>query len=87
MTRRRDIDVSSGSATLRWPCSQAVAVNGMVFLAGQTGGRGTSVGEQAAEAHNAFSASRWPATTTVITGRNGGPELEVEVIAVPGAAA
>jgi enamine deaminase RidA (YjgF/YER057c/UK114 family) len=37
MTRRRYIDVSSGSATLRWPCSQAVAVNGMVFLAGQTG--------------------------------------------------
>jgi enamine deaminase RidA (YjgF/YER057c/UK114 family) len=124
MTGRKDIDVSPGSATLRWPYSQAVAAGGLVLLAGQIGVRGTTIAEQAAEAyrrvghylaeagatpddvvketiylvdnalladvakvHNAFYSSHWPVTTTVITGRNGGPELEVEVIAVPGAGA
>ena len=51
MTGRRDIDLSQGSPTLRWPFSQAVVANGMIFLAGQIGVRGTSPQEQAAEAY------------------------------------
>jgi 2-iminobutanoate/2-iminopropanoate deaminase len=119
MTERRDIDLSQGSPTLRWPFNQAVAVNGMVFLAGQIGIRGTSPQEQAAEAyrrvghylaeagatpddvvketvylvdsalmpvvaqvHNAFYSGHWPVTTAVITGRNGGPDIEIDVTAV-----
>jgi 2-iminobutanoate/2-iminopropanoate deaminase len=119
MTGRRDIDLSQGSPTLRWPYNQAVAVNGMVFVAGQIGVRGTSPQEQAAEAyrrvghylaeagatpddvvketiylvdsalmpivaevHNAFYSEHWPVTTAVITGRNGGPDIEIDVTAV-----
>lgn len=119
MTGRRDIGLSQGSPTLRWPFNQAVAVNGMVFLAGQIGVRGTSPQEQAAEAyrrvghylaeagatpddvvketvylldsalmpvvaevHNAFYSGHWPVTTAVITGRNGGPDIEIDVTAV-----
>lgn len=119
MAGRRDIDLSQGSPTLRWPFNQAVAVNGMVFVAGQIGVRGTSAQEQAAEAyrrvghylaeagampddvvketvylvdtalmpivaeaHNAFYSARWPVTTAVITGRNGGPDIEIDVTAV-----
>ena len=119
MSGRRDIDLSQGSPTLRWPFNQAVVVNGMVFLAGQIGVRGTSPQEQAAEAyrrighylaeagatpddvvketvylvdsalmpivaevHNAFYSGHWPVTTAVITGRNGGPDIEIDVTAV-----
>jgi 2-iminobutanoate/2-iminopropanoate deaminase len=119
VTERRDIDLSHGSPTLRWPYHQAVVAGGMVFLAGQIGVRGTPAAEQAAEAyrrvghylaeagatpddvvketiyladrelmavvaevHNAFYTERWPVTTTVITGRNGGPDIEVDVTAV-----
>jgi hypothetical protein len=32
--------------------------------------------------HNAFYAGHWPVTTTVITGRNGGPDIEIDVTAV-----
>lgn len=118
---REDIELAQGSPTLRWPYHQAVAVNGMVFLAGQIGVRGTPTKEQAeeayrriahylaqagatpddvvretvyladreflpivAEVHNAFYRMRWPATTSVITGSNGGPDVEVEVTAVLG---
>jgi len=119
MSGRRDIDLSQGSPTLRWPFNQAVVVNGMVFLAGQIGVRGTSPQEQAAEAyrrighylaeagatpddvvketvylvdsalmpivaevHNVFYSGHWPVTTAVITGRNGGPDIEIDVTAV-----
>lgn len=119
MTGRRDIGLSQGSPTLRWPFNQAIAVNGMVFLAGQIGVRGTSPQEQAAEAyrrvghylaeagatpddvvketvylldsvlmpivaevHKAFYSGHWPVTTAVITGRNGGPDIEIDVTAV-----
>jgi 2-iminobutanoate/2-iminopropanoate deaminase len=119
MTWRRDIDLSQGSPTLHWPFNQAVAVNGMVFVAGQIGVRGTSAQEQAAETyrrighylaeagatpddvvketvylvdtalmpivaevHNAFYSAHWPVTTAVITGRNGGPDIEIDVTAV-----
>jgi 2-iminobutanoate/2-iminopropanoate deaminase len=119
VTKRRDIDLSEGSPTLRWPYNQAVAAGGMVFLTGQIGVRGTPPAEQAAEAyrrvgyylaeagatpedvvketiyladsalmpavaevHNAFYTQHWPVTTTVITGRNGGPDVEVDVTAV-----
>lgn len=121
MSDRRDIELAEGSPTLRWPYHQAVCSDGMVFVAGQIGVRGTPPEEQAAEAyrrvghylaeagadpddvvretvclvdrellpivaevHNRFYTKRWPATTTIITGRNGGPDIEIDVTAVLG---
>jgi 2-iminobutanoate/2-iminopropanoate deaminase len=118
---RRDIELSEGSPSLRWPYHQAVVAGGMVFVAGQIGVRGTPPADQAeeayrrvrhylteagaspedvvrervylvdselmpvvAEVHNRFYRDHWPPTTAVITGRNGGPDIEVEVTAVIG---
>lgn len=40
-----------------------------------------------AKVHNSFYTRRWPPTTTVITGRNGGPDIEIQVTTVIGSGA